>query len=104
LEELEFAPPLRGVSLDAIERPAGGANVRASYFDLERRSEGLDKVELPDGTHKLAKAGSSKKPVDGQCGDKITKDDEGGDTRLIPEIKSLVSPEVENDQADREPL
>lgn len=104
LKKLKLASALRSIALDAIKCPARSADLGTADFHLEGRSERLHEMKLSDRAHELAKTGAAKESVNKEGAEKISKDHQSGNRRFVPEVESLVRPQVSDNEADREPL
>ena len=73
-------------------------------FDLQRRDQRLDEVELADGAEVLAEGGAAEEAVDRRRPRRSSRRDPGRPPRAVPEGERLVGPEEQGDQDHRQPL
>src|SRR5690348_972422 len=85
LEQIQFTSPRAAVAPNAIVSFTRIANLGAADPHLSGRYERTHKMELPDGTDILAKAGATKEPVDKHRGEKVSCHDPGSKPRTVPD-------------------
>src|SRR5580704_11015862 len=83
---------------------ARGADSRRENLDFKGRYERLHEIKLTDRADVFAESVGAEEAIDGKGTDEIPNGDPRGPQRTVPKRKTLVGPEKECQEADRQPF
>ena len=82
--EVHLATALPRVASQAIMGLATGANIWFTHFDLQRRNQGRNKLELADGTNIFAEACFAEQGINSKRNQEVVEDQPGGPDWPVP--------------------
>src|SRR5947209_3950779 len=87
LKQAQFATWDSIPAANAILGPARRTNLVVDDFHFQRRSERLNKIELPDRADVFAERGAAEKAIDDKSQYEVTDGNPSGPPRAVPETE-----------------